>query len=1135
MTEQVKAADAEIRARALDPECSFIVQAPAGSGKTELLIQRFLTLLARVEAPEEIVAITFTRKAAREMRNRIMQALRRVLDATYQADSEHQKLTLRLAQAVYRRDTQLAWGLFEHPSRLRVQTIDALCASIARQMPLTSGMGAPPGVAEDALPLYLLSARRTLEGLNHESGWSKSIERLLLHLGNDQMQLEQMLARMLARRDQWMRHLLGGETGLQRDSLQLAMRELVEEEIAALRALIPQAEAAEIVALARYAAENLVVEQAQSPLLACHELEALPAAHEGQAWRGLMHLLVAPSSGEWRKRCDVKMGFPAPGGSKDKAEKARREEMKKRFAALLESLSEHEDILHGLRLLAILPDTEYTDAQWQILEALFELLPLAVAQLRLVFIERGEADFVEIMQAAHSALGEEQAPTDLALAMDYRIRHLLVDEFQDTSLNQYILLEKLTAGWQPDDGRSLFLVGDPMQSIYRFREAEVGLYLRARRDGIGGVPLEALNLSVNFRSTQGVVDWVNQGFTRIMPEREDVATGAVSYAPSIAWHAHEGGQAVSVHAFVDDDGEGEARRVLELIEQTRRENEKASIAILVRGRGHLLNILPLLNEAGHRYRAVDIERLDGRPVVQDLLSLTRALLHPADRVAWLAILRAPWCGLTLNDMYALSTDAPDAPAATLWQLLCDETRLAALSEDGRRRLARVTPVLSEALRHARRRDLRGWIEATWLALGGPACMPPADAPNAQAYLELLESLDHAGEVEDLNELEIQVAGLYAKPDPQAGDELQIMTIHKSKGLEFDCVIVPGLGRRPRTPENPLLLWWERPRGHEQSDLLLAPIREAGGEHERIYAYLKQIDAEKTWFEDTRLLYVAATRARGRLHLLGNVGRKNNGEGVREPAGGSLLKHLWPLTRESFEAVAAADEQDGEAKPAARNSLLTRLPLDWRAPPAPAPVPLLEAQAAMDVPERMLEIEYDWAGAVAMHVGTVVHRLLQQIAHDGLAAWNDKRIDAMHDTLVNWLRELGVPRYELQDAAARAAGASNLALRDPKGIWVLSNAHEDARNEYALTAYRDGAYQSIVIDRTFIDANGVRWIIDYKTSRHEGRDLEAFLDREQERYREQLERYAEFMRAKEDRVIKCGLYFPLLRGWREWQP
>jgi len=176
--------------------------------------------------------------------------------------------------------------------------------------------------------------------------------------------------------------------------------------------------------------------------------------------------------------------------------------MKQRMTALLDSLRGHEAFETALAELPLLPPPTYDEASWEVVESLSEVLMLAVAELKLEFTRRGEADFTEIAQGASRALGTAESPTDLALHLDYRIRHLLVDEFQDTSVSQHELLAKLTAGWQAGDGRTLFVVGDPMQSIYRFRQAEVGLYLRARHEGIGNVRLTPLALTVNFRSQQ---------------------------------------------------------------------------------------------------------------------------------------------------------------------------------------------------------------------------------------------------------------------------------------------------------------------------------------------------------------------------------------------------------------------------------------------------------------------------------------------------------------------------------------------------------------------------------------------------------------------------------------------------------
>ena len=174
--------DAAARSAALDPRRSFIVQAPAGSGKTELLTQRYLRLLATVESPEQILAITFTRKAAAEMRARILQALQSA-DAP-PPESPHKRSTWELARAVRAVDAERGWQLMQHPARLRIQTIDALNASLARRLPVVAGTGAALEPTTDTSPLYELAGRRLLERLGDGSAVAAHLEVLVMHLGN---------------------------------------------------------------------------------------------------------------------------------------------------------------------------------------------------------------------------------------------------------------------------------------------------------------------------------------------------------------------------------------------------------------------------------------------------------------------------------------------------------------------------------------------------------------------------------------------------------------------------------------------------------------------------------------------------------------------------------------------------------------------------------------------------------------------------------------------------------------------------------------------------------------------------------------------------------------------------------------
>ncbi|MCX7141677.1 MAG: UvrD-helicase domain-containing protein [Proteobacteria bacterium] len=1103
-------ADLRQRRRALVPDASFIVQAPAGSGKTELLIQRMLVLLARVERPEEIAAMTFTRKAAAEMKQRVLQALAAARAAPRPVE-EHEAMTWDLARAVLALNDRLGWNLEASAARLRVQTIDSLCASLTRQMPVLARFGAQPESVDDASGLYLEAARATLalldgpiaapfdkgDGERGERAISAAddVAHLLAHLDNNVAIAEGLIASMLARRDHWLRQ--HGRAG-DRDALEAALEGLRHAAVRRARALLAP------------------------------ELDA-PAADDAEEWVAFAGTLLT-KAGTWRKK-----------------------------HPFYDALAARDDLLAALLVVRDLPPAHYSEEQWAALGAITRLLPLAVAQLKLAFSAHGEADFVEIAQGALAALETDEGPTDLLLSLDYRIRHILVDEFQDTSFTQYELLEKLTAGWEQGDGRTLFVVGDPMQSIYRFREAEVGLFLKARHEGIGGVELEPLTLSANFRSQAGIVDWVNTAFAQVMPGEEDVAAGAVPYSLSQPLHP-AGDEAVTVHAFFNGALDAEAARVVALVRAAQAASPEGSVGILVRVKNHLAAITPALRAAGLKFRAIDIEPLAHRPVVQDLLALTRAISHPADRLAWLAVLRAPWCGLTLADLYALAgTDTssprvrgegevighlpveslpePISSQSTVWELMHDASHLATLSADGRARLERTRPVLAACMARRLRASLRDQVEGAWLALVGPACAADdTDLEDADIYLDHLETFEEAGAITDSAAFDESLAKLFAQPDLAASERLQIMSIHKAKGLEFDTVIVPGLGSGTGRDERELFKWMEL--AGEEAGLLLAPINPTGSDKDPIYETIRRLDKTKGAHEAGRLLYVAATRAKRHLHLLGSVklALKDGATEIGSPAAGSLLEKLWPVVAAEFEQAAAlfSNAESAVDTPSPRlrgegggEGQLRRLISGWTMPDVPS---ALAWNAPGETARAQDDIEYSWAGETARHVGSVVHRWLQRIAEDELKDWDEARVASMRESFVNELAARGVEEAQLAAAANRVAKALSNALADPRGRWLLGPQRE-ARNEYRLTAVIAGERRRLVIDRTYADEGGRRWIVDYKTSGHEGTDVEGFLDQERERYRAQLERYAQALARGDGTML--GLYFPLLAGWREW--
>ena len=1106
--------DQEQRRQALDHSQSFIVQAPAGSGKTELLIQRFLTLLGLADQPESIVAITFTRKAATQVRHRVIGALQNASKPA--PETAHENFTWKLAQAALARNDTFNWRLIEYPGRLRIQTIDSLCATFVRQMPWVSRMGAPPQPEDNVAHLYRQAATETLQMLDSPQTRdvvAAALSKLLSHLDNNFGTVEKLLATMLASRDQWLRHVVGNpEVERLRDDLEDSLREILEAALGELAAIFPERFKTETVELAQFAAGNLSRNGKSGDVLACDGLQGFPATSVDalEQWRGLAGLFLT-GLGTRRQRLTKNEGFPATDRGRTAKER-------------LNAIELDDAAVERLHAVRSLPPPRFEAAQWDMLGALLVLLPIAVGQLRLVFQHEGRVDFTEIAISARIALGTDAEPTDLAFAIDCQIQHLLVDEFQDTSQSQYELLTRLVGEWQPGDGRTLFLVGDPMQSIYGFREADVGLFLRARTEGVGPVVLTPLTLSVNFRSTAGVVDWVNRVLGTAFPSVENRFTGAVTYEPSVPFRTESDEDAVCVHAFLASDLDLEAERVLEIIGETRTQHPDGTIAVLVRSRSHLLGIVSALRRAGERFSAVEIDALGERPVVGDLVALTRALLHPADRIAWLSLLRAPWCGLTLADLHALVDGDFNGP---IWDILKTGEWQTRLSPDGIGRLERLIPVLSDAIDRRGTLAVPRWVEGVWIAIAGPACLETrTDLEAAAAYLDLLEQSMVGLDIRDERKFADDIARLFAPSDVEAGDGLQLLTVHKAKGLEFDTVILPGLGRRTRTDDQRLLMWLEYMSGGEPR-LLLAPIHKVGVNKDPIYDYLRKVHATKSDQESMRLLYVAATRARRRLHLLGHTRLNQDGKAFKAPDPRAVLSKIWGAVEADFvEAFRGVDGEDARFPKHAELAgiPLRRLSLDWTAPAPPEDI-AWNAASPSDLEEIGVHRPvFEWASELQRRVGIVVHRMLQEVqAREELAV--------REDTLRVALRSEGLDGEKLDEALTRAGVALENVVADERGRWILSG-HEDDQREYTLSTVVERKVRHFVLDRTFVD-DGVRWIIDYKTSTHEGSGRDAFLDNEQTRYREQMESYACVMRALDPRPIRLGLYFPLVQGWREW--
>ena len=1109
-----KPVDQEERDRALDPEISCIVQAPAGAGKTTLLVQRFATLLAQVERPEQILAITFTRKAAAEMRQRVLKLLR----GTGQLKGKDAELS----QAIRRQDRKQGWGLALNPSRLKMQTIDSFARSLAGALPLGAGPEGRATPAEDAGPLYDSAVERLFERLRDDAAspsasLAPDIGRFLMLVDNDAAKARRLIVEMLARRDQWLApvqellnaHLEDPESVA--PALNANIRKLTDAVIQGLRETLGRELEAEIQWLVQFAADH--------------------GGPQGTFWPTAKTLcMTSARKAEFRKKLTKREGFPATlRTEKERAlaaiAKLRDLGLRERFAAL-----------------GNLPEGGLDDEQVQDLVAICATLALAVLDLNQAMRAEGRIDFTQLNIAARQALQQDGAPTELALALDYRIRHILIDEFQDTSITQFDLLSLLIEGWTGRDGASIFAVGDPMQSIYRFRDADVGLFQRAKDAGINALRLQPLQLTVNFRSAPVLVDWFNQTFAPIMGALDDAESGAVRHQKSIAHQPAElrvagaddqsanrreqvettgpaptkGAPAAKVRLFAKAGATAEASReaeaLAEEIQALRQAEPNSSIALLVRSRSHLPDLLETLRRHGIPWQATDIDPLTERPAVMDLLSLANALTDSTNRLAWLSLLRTPWVGLDLPDLEK-AAGLPEFNVPALHGLA------ERLERGSARRLARLTSGLARWLPRLYEEAPRTVLEAVWLECGGPfAYAEPTALEQAQHFFDLVDQLGADGL--DAAQLQLRTEQLFASDSAPA--QLQILTIHKAKGLEFDHVLLPCLERGVRPPSQPILHWRRRHEG------LLIAAKESGG----LYKWLHEEDLTRERHERQRLFYVACTRAKRSLLLTASVefADKPNARNpsdrneidetqvkpkIKPPAPGSMLALLWPsLEEDQPEIEETAAESKTAPTPSAPPRLL-RLPEDfsWR----PAPLPPL---ALPNVPEHRSDAaEGRPARARDVVLGNLIHESLCAWGRGPLpedaAAWIKPRRS-------QWRRRLqaaGLNEDEASDHLQEVERQLKAVLADPDGRWLLG-PRTDAASEFGVTAHIDGALANAYFDRIF-EHEGTRWIIDFKTSRVEG-DAAA-INALVSRHQPQLAHYRILATSLYDQPIKTALY------------
>ena len=1104
------ASDHTARREAIDPTRSFCVSAPAGSGKTELLTQRLLALLARVDRPEQVLALTFTRKAAAEMALRIVEKLDQAREQI-PVTAEHERQTRELALAVIDHGSQRRWRLDD--TTLNVRTIDSFCHELTRQMPISSGTGGLVEPVDDAQALYEEAVRQFLAQAG-EGAAGKRILHLLRHFDNRWSRASELLVALLGRRGDWadvvnQHHDPETAEAVLAESISQLSSERLRDAVYRLHG--------------HFGALLQAINEARAHLDK-HPLSLSDSSESLADWHAMIDMLLTTQN-EWRKPGGVnaKLGFPP------------KSDHKIQFASILETLGADALLREALIEIKHLPAITRSGGAWELIVLISSLLPVLQAHLLLVFQRSGQVDHTHISLAAIHALGTDEAPTGLAQRLDYQIEHILIDEFQDTSSSQAQLLARLMRGWPEHNAsgaapRTLFMVGDAMQSIYGFRYADVALFLRARQGQFAGLALESLTLTQNFRSRPEVVAWVNDTFAELMGAEDQPHYGRVRHvkADSLPGLEPSAGAGVHIRLFEDSDGHGEAQFIAKQVCDIIARDGDATIAVLVRARSHADEVAVALEQAGIAFTGDAIQSLAEQPITKDLLALCRYLANPADTIAAVSVLRGPWCGATLPTLARLLTAHSERPLNLMRAL----QQAPEISDDEAARLHQISAVLQWAEQKRDRLALSIWVEQIWLRLGGALSTHSQDLRCVEAFLAAVRKAEQLGLGLDLEWLERHIAttGLES---PDTSHAVSIMTLHKAKGLEFDYVFMPHLQKRARALQRELIRWhWHQDsRGRR----LLISANDDDKQSKTLYNYLNWLQKNKDREELKRLLYVGVTRAKVAAYLSASVGAVEE-EKARDGVSGSLLRLLMSSevasSRFSLQSVAEKTfRSTPDAYKLEQQSARHRLALD--------------AHKAVQTYTREGAEQADFAAInstnatpISLSAGNRAERIIGVVAHRALElAASEASLTSVQDPRVQLWIDHNLSHFALtpslaERAKARVSELVERTLTCNTGRWILG-AQMDAKSELAISRVEGGEVKNYVIDRTFLDdQEGVRWIIDYKTSEPmAGETVADFEARECDTYREQLKNYVSLigeMNWEVEAPIKAALYFPAIQ-------
>lgn len=1036
--------DSEERKTIIESDQSFIVSAPAGSGKTQVLVARMLKKLLIVDDAKEIIAITFTKKAANEMQQRIIEWWNEKKEP-YQKDIEKIIKKFKVEEG----------GLEIFVENLNIMTIDSLALRIIKKDFANSPLDVE--LQDDVDEII----EESIKDIIQEPEFEKDIQKVLLFMGGNYRNNIKNLTSMMQKRDQWLKivqkfsHINQDEV---KKSYKKYFRNEMKRRIKEVKNIFTNTEIEKF---------KLLYLQLRTDNLKIFNPEI------ATSWRDLAKLIFT-EKGEIRKSL------------KGEVRDIINEIFKNKKIHEINILKRFNNVINEENIEDIFP----------LIPSFVQTLKYFCAQLQNNFIEKNIFDFNEILLQAIETL--KNSPVEEILKHD--VSHLLVDEFQDINKSQEEFIELLLDNFASDVPRkSLLLVGDPMQSIYKFRKARVRIFIDIQKNNkFAGLQVNYIPLKTNFRSKPKIIDWMNQNLKEIFPSQLDPDLDAITYHSCEPYrdnnNNNENDGVVTIHRFSGNYSKGndlykaEAKETIRIIKDIKKKHPKRKIAVLTRTRSNIQEVLSELNkEEEIGVEAIEIKSIEDRQSFQDILSLSKALYNFEDKTQWVAVLRAPWCGLELKILTNLFENNHDIAA---WEIINDKNIVSILDKKSQKRLNFLTKTIKKFLPYKGHVSHSYFIESVWRALGGDKT--------------LLENNDFADEIEtffncindcstplsiNFTELDNKIADLHISQSINQQKEkepIKLMTMHAAKGLEFECVILPNLNRPQKYDEKPFFIY---------EDDVIAIKGNEYNEQKNLYDYLWEKEKIRIENEKIRLLYVSISRAIKECHMIFTEDISKKEENIEAS---SFLKLLWPVVKNE-KSINIFQKKNTDINTFIPK--LRRLKLEY-----------IGSQNDTNEALPMQEIKTDYFENIYTYTGTLIHKFYKLIIK------NQLDIDIILSDKSEYFKQLlSMQNYSNNESkqAYQIILNSFKSLKDCEdGKWIYQLHDEDRMEvEYHI---KDSNKSRKIPDRTFI-YDEVRWIIDYKAV-FSNKDL----DLQAKEYLPQLNQYEKLFNDKYP--SKRAIYF-----------